>query len=71
MGEAFARHCHNAGFLAIDAITRANLAPAFRARFQGLASEIALGGEKVILLNPQTYMNESGRSVGETARHDS
>jgi peptidyl-tRNA hydrolase, PTH1 family len=68
MGEAFARHRHNAGFMAIDAIARANLAPAFRARFQGLVSEITLGCKRVILLKPQTYMNESGRSVGETAR---
>ena len=68
IGEAFARHRHNAGFIAVDAIARANLAPAFRARFQGLVSEIALGSERVILLKPQTYMNESGRSVGETAR---
>jgi peptidyl-tRNA hydrolase, PTH1 family len=68
MGEAFARHRHNAGFIAIDAIARANLAPAFRARFQGLISGITFGCERVILLKPQTYMNESGRSVGETAR---
>jgi peptidyl-tRNA hydrolase, PTH1 family len=69
MGEAFARHRHNAGFMAIDALARANHSPAFRARFQGLVSEIALSGERVILLKPQTYMNESGRSVGDTARY--
>jgi peptidyl-tRNA hydrolase, PTH1 family len=40
----------------------------FRSRFQGLASEIVLDGERVILLKPQTYMNESGRSAGEAAR---
>jgi peptidyl-tRNA hydrolase, PTH1 family len=68
MGKAFAGHRHNAGFMAIDAIARAHHAPAFRARFQGLVSEIALAGERVILLKPQTYMNESGRSAGEAAR---
>ncbi len=68
MGEAFARHRHNAGFMAIDAIARDRRA-AFRARFQGLASDIALDCERVILLKPQTYMNESGRSVGEAARY--
>jgi PTH1 family peptidyl-tRNA hydrolase len=68
-GEAFARHRHNAGFMAIDAIARVHRAPAFRARFQGLVSEVALDLERVILLKPQTYMNESGRSVGETARY--
>jgi PTH1 family peptidyl-tRNA hydrolase len=68
MGKAFAGHRHNAGFMALDAIARAYNAPAFRARFQGLASEIVLNGERVILLKPQTYMNESGRSAGEAAR---
>lgn len=68
MGEAFCRHRHNAGFFAIDAIARSYNAPPFRSRFQGLVSEIALGRERVILLKPQTYMNESGRSAGEAAR---
>jgi peptidyl-tRNA hydrolase, PTH1 family len=68
MGKAFAGHRHNAGFMAIEAIARAYHAPAFRARFQGLISEIELAGERVILLKPQTYMNESGRSAGEAAR---
>ncbi|MBO0733686.1 MAG: aminoacyl-tRNA hydrolase [Methylocapsa sp.] len=68
-GRAFAGHRHNAGFRAIDAIARVHRTPPFRARFQGLASEIALGRERVLLLKPQTYMNESGRSVGEAARY--
>lgn len=67
MGKAFAFHRHNAGFMALDAIARAYQAPAFRSRFQGLVSEIGLEGERVILLKPQTYMNESGRSAGEAA----
>jgi PTH1 family peptidyl-tRNA hydrolase len=69
MGKAFTSHRHNAGFMAIDAIARAYHAPAFRSRFQGLVSEIELAGEGVILLKPQTYMNDSGRSAGETARY--
>jgi peptidyl-tRNA hydrolase, PTH1 family len=69
MGKAFAGHRHNAGFMALDAIARAYDAPAFRSRFQGLASETVLDGERVILLKPQTYMNESGRSAGEAARY--
>jgi PTH1 family peptidyl-tRNA hydrolase len=68
LGKAFAGHRHNAGFMAIDAIARAYDAPAFRSRFQGLVSEIVLAGERVTLLKPQTYMNESGRSAGEAAR---
>jgi len=67
--KAFAGHRHNAGFMAVDAIARAYAAPAFRSRFQGLASEIGLDGERVFLLKPQTYMNESGRSAGEAARY--
>ena len=69
MGKAFAGHRHNAGFMALDRIARDYQAPAFRARFQGLASEIVLEGERVILLKPQTYMNESGRSASEAARY--
>lgn len=67
MGKAFAFHRHNAGFMALDAIARAYQAPAFRSRFQGLVSEIGLEGKRVLLLKPQTYMNESGRSAGEAA----
>lgn len=69
LGKAFAGHRHNAGFMAVDAIARHHNAPPFRSRFQGLASEIPLGPERVILLKPQTYMNESGRSAGEAARY--
>ena len=69
MGKAFAGHRHNAGFMVLDAIARDHRAPAFRARFQGLVSEIMLEGERVILLKPQTYVNESGRSAGEAAHY--
>lgn len=67
-GKAYAGNRHNAGFMALDAIARASQAPAFRSRFQGLVSEVVLEGQRVILLKPQTYMNESGRSAGEAAR---
>ena len=68
MGKSFAAHRHNAGFMVLDAIARLYKAPEFRSRFQGLVSEIGLEGERVILVKPQTYMNESGRSAGEAAR---
>ena len=62
-GGGYAGHRHNVGFMAIDRIAaRANIGP-FRSRFQGLAAEGRLGGERVLLLKPQTYMNESGRSA--------
>jgi len=67
-GRAYARNRHNIGFMAIDAIARRYGFPASRARFQGLVSEGVIAGERVMLLQPQTYMNESGRSVGEAAR---
>ncbi|NBN76895.1 aminoacyl-tRNA hydrolase [Microvirga tunisiensis] len=68
-GGQYARNRHNIGFMAVDEIHRRN--PGFspwRARFQGEASEGTLAGEKVMLLKPMTYMNESGRSVGEAMR---
>jgi PTH1 family peptidyl-tRNA hydrolase len=67
-GREYARNRHNIGFMALDAIARRHGFPAPRAKFQGLAREGTIGGERVILLQPQTYMNESGRSVGEAAR---
>ena len=67
-GRAYAKNRHNIGFMAIEAIARRHgFAPA-RARFRGLVSEGSIAGERALLLEPQTYMNESGRSVGEAAR---
>jgi PTH1 family peptidyl-tRNA hydrolase len=67
-GRAYARNRHNIGFMALGAIGRRHGFPQARGRFQGLLSEGTIGGERVLLLAPQTYMNESGRSVGEAAR---
>jgi PTH1 family peptidyl-tRNA hydrolase len=67
-GARYARHRHNIGFMALDTIARAYRASPWRSRFQGDVTEATIGGERVILLKPQTYMNESGRSVGEAAR---
>jgi len=67
-GKAYAGNRHNIGFMALDEIARLANFPPFRARFQGLASEGAIGAERVILLKPATYMNESGRAVGEAAK---
>ena len=63
-----ARNRHNIGFMAIDTIAiRYGFAP-WRQRFKGLVSEGSVAGEKIFALKPQTYMNESGRSVGEAVR---
>ncbi|MEM1379136.1 MAG: aminoacyl-tRNA hydrolase [Pseudomonadota bacterium] len=59
---------HNAGFMAIDAIAEDRGFAPFRSKFQGLMTEGKLGTAKVLLLKPQTYYNDSGRSVGEAAR---
>jgi len=67
-GPKYAGHRHNIGFMAVDRIAEAHGFGPWRARFQGLASEGHLGGEKVLLLKPQTFMNDSGRSVGEALR---
>lgn len=67
-GRQYARNRHNIGFMAIEAIARRHGFSPARARFQGLAAEGNIAGEKVLLLQPQTYMNESGRAVGEAAR---
>ena len=67
-GREYAGQRHNIGFMALDAIAVRHRAPAFRARFQGVTSELPLGGERVVLLKPETFMNESGRSVREAAK---
>lgn len=51
---------HNIGFMAIDALAGD---ATFSRKFQGEVAEVRLGGEKVLLLKPQTFMNHSGRSV--------
>ena len=67
-GPEYSRNRHNIGFMALDAIAREHRFGPFRSKFQGLASEGLIGGERVLLLKPQTFMNESGRAVGEAAR---
>lgn len=66
-GAKYERNRHNIGFLAVEAIARRHGFAPWRRRFQGETSEGTIGGEKVILLKPTTYMNESGRAVGEAA----
>lgn len=67
-GRSYARNRHNVGFLAVEAIARAQGFGPFKKAFQGLWSEGRMAGERVGLLLPQTYMNESGRAVGEALR---
>ena len=67
-GAKYAGNRHNIGFMVLDAIAKRHGFPPWRRRFQGVASEGTLGREKVLLLLPGTYMNESGRAVAE-AQH--
>jgi PTH1 family peptidyl-tRNA hydrolase len=67
-GRQYAGNRHNIGFMAVEAIARAHGFPAARTKYQALTSEAAIGPERVILMQPQTYMNDSGRAVGEAAR---
>jgi PTH1 family peptidyl-tRNA hydrolase len=58
---------HNVGFMVLQEIARRHGFGPWRRRFQGVATEGAIGAERVLLLLPGTYMNESGRAVGEAA----
>src|SRR6478672_7006910 len=62
-----ARHRHNIGFMAVDAIARRHGFSPWRQRFKGLVAEGSIAGTKVLALKPQTYMNGSGDSVQPAA----
>ena len=64
---AQARHRHNIGFMALDAIARKHGFSPWRQRHKGLVAEGMVGGTKVLALKPQTYMNGSGDSVQPAA----
>lgn len=59
---------HNAGFMAADALAKEKKLRIDRLRFRALTASCELGGEKVLLMKPQTYMNLSGEAVSQAAR---
>jgi PTH1 family peptidyl-tRNA hydrolase len=67
-GARYQGNRHNIGFMAVDEIVRRHGFSAWKKRFQGEVAEGSLGSERVLALKPQTFMNESGRAVGEAAR---
>jgi peptidyl-tRNA hydrolase, PTH1 family len=67
-GEKYSGNRHNIGFMAVDEIARGYGFAPWKKRFQGYTAEGQIGLEKCILLKPSTYMNESGRAVGEAMR---
>ena len=66
-GREYERTRHNAGWLVVDELARRHDG-SWRSKFSGLLAEIRLDGSRLALLKPETYMNESGRSVAAAAR---
>jgi PTH1 family peptidyl-tRNA hydrolase len=67
-GPKYAMHRHNVGFMAVDVIAEMHGFGPVQKKFQGWLQEGRIGPEKVLLLKPATFMNESGRSVSEALR---
>ena len=67
-GPKYAKNRHNIGFMAVERIADAHRIGPFRQRFQGLIADGAIDGERVALLMPTTFMNDSGQSVGDAMR---
>ena len=67
-GPKYEKQRHNVGFMAVDEIHRHENFPPWKAKFQALISEGQIADKKCLLVKPTTFMNESGRSVGEIAR---
>ncbi|HWK14724.1 MAG TPA: aminoacyl-tRNA hydrolase [Rhizobiaceae bacterium] len=67
-GSKYERNRHNVGFMAADTIARRHSFSPWAKKFQALVAEGMIGGEKVLLMKPQTFMNLSGQAVGEAMR---
>lgn len=66
-GPRYAGNRHNIGFMALDSLVRRHNLSSWRKRFKGAAAEGPMGGERVIALKPETFMNDSGLAVAEAA----
>lgn len=67
-GPKYAGHRHNIGYMAVDRIAEDHGFGPWKSKFQGVISEGRFGSAKVVLLKPETFMNNSGQSVGEAMR---
>ncbi|SNS89104.1 peptidyl-tRNA hydrolase [Sphingomonas laterariae] len=67
-GAQYALHRHNVGFMAVDAIAEVHGFGPEKKGFQGWIREGRIGSHKILLLKPATFMNESGRAIGEALR---
>src|SRR5256885_7191112 len=66
-GRDYAAHRHNVGWMVVDELARRH-GGSWKSKFSGRIAEARIDGHRVALLKPETYMNESGRSVGAAAR---
>ena len=66
-GREYSGNRHNVGFMVVDELARRH-GGSWRAKFSGQLAEVRIDGHRVALLKPETYMNESGRSLGAAAR---
>jgi len=66
-GDRYAGNRHNAGFMVVDELAR-RYCETFRTKFQSRTTRIRVADQDIVLLEPMTYMNRSGSSVGEAAR---
>ncbi|MEG3150199.1 aminoacyl-tRNA hydrolase [Sphingomonas sp. ZT3P38] len=67
-GAQYALQRHNVGFMVVDTIAEVHEFGPVKKAFQGWTQEGRIAGEKILLLKPATFMNESGRSIGEAMR---
>ncbi|MGD9473310.1 MAG: aminoacyl-tRNA hydrolase [Novosphingobium sp.] len=67
-GPQYAMQRHNVGFMAVDVIAEMHEFGPVQKKFSGWVQDGRIAGERIILLKPATFMNESGRSVGEALR---
>ena len=67
-GRQYQHNRHNIGFMAVDAIQRAHAFSPWSKKFKSEISEGTIGGDKVLLMKPQTFMNLSGEAIGEAMR---
>lgn len=67
-GQSYAKNRHNIGFMAVDDMIHRHYFATYKKQFQGQVSSGTVGETKVLILKPETYMNNSGRSVAECAK---
>ena len=68
-GTQYANHRHNIGFMSVDRIAEDHEIQPWKSKFQGSVASGQIDSERLILLKPKTFMNNSGQSVGEVKRY--